>query len=499
MTLVKNILNRSAYTIFANGLRSLFNFLAAIFLARMLGPSDFGLMSFVIASFVALRSLVDLGFSSAFYTFISESKNILNLSLTYLIILFIQFLLPLLIIFYLFPESLTLFLWKDANTLLIFFGYIAIFAQYYLWNFVLSIAEALRFTIYIQSVWLLVSIINLLVIFIFSFLNLLTINNILILIFLEYTFASVLSIVFLIATVKYKETNNFTFQPLFKKFYNYSFPLFQYSLIGFIAIFFDRWVLQSYGGSLEQGYYSISFQISAISLIATSSILKIFWKEIAEAKSKKNTKFVQTLFLNVSKILYLISCFIFGFLFYWSEEIINIILGTKYIGGISTFMILLLYPLHQSLGQISTSFLYATSKTKLLARINSFFLVLGMMVSFILIVPNNFFLEGMSMGSNGLAIKMIIIQFLNVNLLIFYISKLNNWRFNWFYQFSYIFVTLCIGFFSKVIAILIFESNLDMFILYAFIYLALFILILYKIPKIFSFSKDDYYQLARSI
>ena len=60
MVITENIFNRSLFTILSNSFRSLFNLIASIFLARMLGPELFGLMSFVLASFIALKSLIEI-------------------------------------------------------------------------------------------------------------------------------------------------------------------------------------------------------------------------------------------------------------------------------------------------------------------------------------------------------------------------------------------------------------------------------------------------------
>ena len=69
-----------------------------------------------------------------------------------------------------------------------------------------------------------------------------------------------------------------------KKYLNYCLPLIPYSWITFAYIFIDRWLLQYYSGSVEQAYYSVAAQFAAIALIFTTSILRIFWKEISEVQ-----------------------------------------------------------------------------------------------------------------------------------------------------------------------------------------------------------------------
>ena len=59
--------------------------------------------------------------------------------------------------------------------------------------------------------------------------------------------------------------------------------------LGFLYEFLDRWML-SLGSSEEQAYYALAANFAFIALIATSSIIKVLWKEIAEAYDENNQK-----------------------------------------------------------------------------------------------------------------------------------------------------------------------------------------------------------------
>ena len=67
-----NILNRLSVSFGFNILRSLASFLTVILLARWLGPQEYGIMVFLLASFVAYQALVDMASTSAFFTFLSQ-------------------------------------------------------------------------------------------------------------------------------------------------------------------------------------------------------------------------------------------------------------------------------------------------------------------------------------------------------------------------------------------------------------------------------------------
>ena len=46
-----------------------------------------------------------------------------------------------------------------------------------------------------------------------------------------------------------------------REFYQYSNPLFVFALVGLIVGIFDRWLLQVFSGSVEQGFFGLSYQI----------------------------------------------------------------------------------------------------------------------------------------------------------------------------------------------------------------------------------------------
>ena len=71
----QGIFARTNFTFVMTALRSLMLVAAGIYLARAMGPNTFGELSFLLASFIGLKALLDLGTSSAFYTFVS-GKNV---------------------------------------------------------------------------------------------------------------------------------------------------------------------------------------------------------------------------------------------------------------------------------------------------------------------------------------------------------------------------------------------------------------------------------------
>ena len=94
----KSSKNRIAISFFSNFVKSVFSLATGLLIARQLGPNDFGILSFLLASFTALRSILDMGSSNAFFSFISKKNQTKIFFITYLFWLLVQFILSILFI-----------------------------------------------------------------------------------------------------------------------------------------------------------------------------------------------------------------------------------------------------------------------------------------------------------------------------------------------------------------------------------------------------------------
>ena len=70
-----SILTRFFTTFIANILRMGLAFMSSVFIARALGPGEYGNYIFLLGSFTAITKLVSMASSSAFFTFISRGKR----------------------------------------------------------------------------------------------------------------------------------------------------------------------------------------------------------------------------------------------------------------------------------------------------------------------------------------------------------------------------------------------------------------------------------------
>jgi O-antigen/teichoic acid export membrane protein len=188
------------------------------------------------------------------------------------------------------------------------------------------------------------------------------------------------------------------------------------------------------GGAKEQAYYGVAQQFAAVALLATSSILRIFWKEIAEAHHNGDIPRVRRLYRKVSRMLYFAGAAMAGGLLPWAAEILQLTAGTAYAGGAVTLMLMFIYPVHQSMGQIGGTMLYATGHVRIQVVLGIVFMAISLVTAYFMMAPADAPIPGLAMASQGLAWKMVLLQVVGVNVTAWFVARLFDWRLDWLYQ-----------------------------------------------------------------
>jgi len=234
-----------------------------------------------------------------------------------------------------------------------------------------------------------------------------------------------------------------------EEFFNYCHPLFIFSLVMLICGVLDRWLLQKFGGSVEQGYFGLSFQIGLVCFIFTGAMTPLIMREFAIAYGKNDLIEMARLFRQYIPMLYAIAAYFGCFIAVEAEKATYIIGGEKFYAATPTVMIMSFYPIHQTYGQLSSSVLIATGQTKLIRNISIFIASIGLPLVYFLLAPPDLF--GLATGSVGLALKMVLIQFIGVNIQLFFNAQMLGLRF-WKYfvhQLFCIFVFLSVAITSE--------------------------------------------------
>jgi O-antigen/teichoic acid export membrane protein len=435
--------SRFLFTVGVNLLRSAISFITGMLVARWLGPDRYGSMAFLLGTFAGVRALLDMGSASAFFTFLSQRPRSVRFVRGYLLWLGAQCVVSMLCIALLMPTAWVQSVWHGESRVLVLLAFAATFMQGSVWPVVQQAGESQRRTQLAQAVGVAIVVLHLIAMGLCAWLGLLGLPAIFAALALEYCIGGlfVMQRLQFAPAVAGEESG----RQVLARFRGYCLPLVPFAVVSFMNEFVDRWLLQQYGGRVQQAFYAVGSQLASIALIATASILSIFWKEIAEANHRQDHGRTAALYRRVSRLMFFAGAAAAGFAIPWSSDVIRLVLGPAYVGGATTLAIMLLYPIHQSMGQIGATMMYATERVRAHAALGIASMVSGMIMTYVVLAPSTNRVPGLGLASVGLAIKMITVQAVSVNVLAFVIARVNHWRFDWAHQPASIAVCLVLG------------------------------------------------------
>lgn len=489
-----SVRRRFAASFTANIVRSGISFATGLLLARWLGPADYGRMVFLLASFMAFRGLSDMASSSAFFTFLSQRQRSRRFISYYWRWVALQFLGSVVLVAIFLPDKWVAEIWKGEGRPLLLLAFVAAFMQGTVWPIASQMAEAQRETISVQRLNTLVVLVHLGVVLALWWAGQLAIPFLFGALVVEWSAAGWLAARMYRASTEEggSSPSGDTPASVFQEFWRYCRPYLPYAALGFAHDFADRWMLQHWGGASEQAYYAVAQQYAGIALLATASVLRIFWKEIAEANHRGDYGQMERLYGKASRGLFFLGALTTGGLMPWASEIIRLSLGSAYSGGSVALMLMFLYPVHQSLGQIGGSMLFATEKARIFVILGVTFMTLSLIVAYLMMAPVDAVVPGLNLAAEGLAWKMVTIQILSVNLQAWFIARIFNWKFDWAYQVVALALAVSIGWLAKAFVTGFLDMpSLPSMALAATIYLVVMLGTLLRFPSIAGMERND--------
>lgn len=393
------------------------------FIPKALGPAMYGNFNFITSFFSSLLSFFQFGTTNAFYTKLSKNQNDNKLIRFYFGFILITFLLSFLIVETIFIINKNDDVWPEIDVDLVYAG-LFFSALTFLVSTVKNINDAIGITSSSEKVIVvqrLSGLIFILILYYYSQINIWT--------FFLYHYLMLVFVLIIWAKMLLKSGINPWIKRLFrtdirifvKQFYEYSHPLILMSFVTLLVNIGDRWLLQKYGGSVEQGYFSFANQISVLCFIFSSAMTPLLMREFTVAFGNKNFELIAKLFKKNIPLLYFIGAFISIYVAFNKEIIIEMVAGDQYIDGSFAFMLMAFYPIQQSYGQLSGALFFATDQTKLYTNIGITVSIIGLFTTFFFISPLS--IGGLDLGASGLAIKLLLIQFLGVSIGLYYNTK----------------------------------------------------------------------------
>ena len=496
MTVIKeDSLNKRYFYKVATGLIGIpIQFVIALIIPRSLGPVAYGQFNFLTNTFSQIFGFFDSGTSIAYFTKLSSNLNSKEVITYYFRVVFFICLTVLFITSSIILLNLEAKVWPDQQ---IQFIYLAL-----AWATLVFIAGIINKTVDAYGITVKGEIINLiqkffglfivLGLFIFSTINLAQyfIYHYLIISFLIIGWLVILANnginLFKLPALTKIHTSS-----LNKYFWNYSSNLIVYSLFGMIVGILDLWMLQYFSGSFQQGYFGFSYKLAALTFLFSKSLTPLITREFTISFKGGNIKEMSLNFKKYIPILYTITAFITVFISIEAREVAIVFGGKQFEGAVLPIALMTLYPIHQSYGQLSASVFYATGKTKLYRNIGCSMLLFGFFISFYLLAPNTYF--GLNLGAHGLAIKILVVQFITVNIQLFYNAKFLalNFRKYLSHQFLVVGTFYLLAYSIKYIISYLIENSVVSFLSCGLIYLVLGVFLIYKFPSLIFATKAE--------
>jgi O-antigen/teichoic acid export membrane protein len=440
-----------------------------------------------------------MGTSSAFYTFLSKKPRCARFYLFYLLWLLLQFSFTLLLVLILIPNEIFQKIWLGNLRDTVALAFVASFMQQQIWQMVGQIGESFRKTIQVQFLNVAVACIYLACISLLTIYGFITVQKVMGITIILYGVASIVGYRLLVAHNLQLNDEIVSIKNLISDYKHYCQPMLGLAVAGFLYTFIDKWMLQKFGGAVQQGYFQIAAQFAQISLLATVSVLNIFWKEIAEATAKKDYLRIQSLYLKINRGLVMLSTILAGLLLPWSKEIVTVFLGHNYIEAWIVVAIMFLYPIHQSMGQIGGTMFMAGGNTRKYMILSILIMIVTLPLSYFAVAPSEgVMIPGLGLGAIGMASYMVISNIFAVNIQAWVISRNNGWGFDWAYQVVGIPLILLLGYVVKFVVSFFWNIELDhvfslsaLFILSCALYGALVFVVIWIFPWLVGVEKND--------
>lgn len=459
------------------------------FVPSSLGPLAYGKFIYIQKFFSEFFNFIDMGSSAAFFIKLSAQPKRKELTLFYLVISCLIFFLGLLALIVIALFELDSILLPNIE---MYYAYLGLFYLFMTWFSIIfiKISDAYAFTLKVEVIKILYKVLS------FIFLILLVAYNILDLeMFLWFQIITIgIYLVFLISFL-YRKKNIFifkknlltklVFKKIFLEFKEFCSPLIIHSLIVVFVNIFDIWILQSVSGTEQLAFYGIAFQISAIGFMVTNAMTPIITREFSKYYELNDINQIRRLFVRYIPMLFSMSTIFAVFIIFQSENILLIFTDRRYEDAKYPLIIMSFFFTYHINIKLIGSLLFAYHKTIVFRNIGVFYMFLGILLSVIFVYLTK-------SGATGLAIKMLLSQFIGSALIMTYACRLI--KLNVYIQFKHQFLVLICFLIIGYLSFLITFNVENLFInitLYSIVYSLILLISIYFFPSLFSLNKKE--------
>jgi len=354
---------------------------AFVLIARILPPSDFGVVAILSIIFGFTRIIVESGFKEALI-FYKIPDN--GLSAIFLFLLAISLLVVLMAV--VFREDISLYFNLRDGGYLLYVIPLLVLSPFR----VISIAQLES-----NSQFKSLAIFELIA----------TISSSIVGVYMAYDGLGILSLIMLllinefVRIILYYYFSSWSLSCSFslsylKKVFRYSYHLLFFNLVNFSTENIDKIIINKSLGIADTGLYSRAQQISSLMpTFVSQSAGRVIFPVIASIKDKKTEVF--KLHLNSLSYIILLGFPFVGLFAIYSQEFVALLIGDQWLGMVPILKILLAMSMFQALGAISVNVYTGLGKTQMQYRVN---LLLKFILLFAIILGSSYGLVALVYG-----------------------------------------------------------------------------------------------------
>lgn len=499
-----SVRKRFIVTLFVNIFKLIVGIVNTTIVPRSLGVVDYGNYQFLIRSFTSIRGFFTLGTTSAFFTYSSKNVKSGNAFLLFFGWTVIQIIIIFGVIFICEIFQYNSILFPDQITY-----YIVIIAVLEWINFfstnLIQFGESKAETVYVQKINFISNFIKLGFTVAFYILGMLDLNTFIIINYLGSLLIIVYILLYFIRGKKkvryFEEIQIGGLKKALKYFLNYCTPLIIYEVFGFLSNYFDRWLLQLTAGSVQQAYFSIGYQWATITMLFTTSVGNIFWREISFSFGQKEFGRISEIYFTTSKALFFLSVFLCFVLVFQADNLVELFINEEFSDSVVIIQIMAFYPVFMTINTLNTNYFYGTEKIRLYRNISVFGMIFNIISSYFLIAPSDLIIPGLGLQAKGVAISYIINVIISTYIQTIFIIKALKGKFVSLFLFQIVSI-ISLGFISYSVFVLLNYLPVSIYTNLVGFFLAYSLLVciaVYIRPQLIGLNREKFNEIRNNI
>ena len=404
-TPAESVSSRYIVTLGAQVFRLLLSFATAAIVPRALGPTIYGNYTFLLSTSAAIRGVLDTGVQQAFFTFSSQERASGPLTRLYALVLGAQFAVVAVFIGVAAAAGKTEWLWHaqhlDQIVLVTALDWLLFLATSFQ-----QLGDSKGLTAYLQlsgaaiAALALVALVVLRVAGALDFYSFVCLN-----LACAGLTCAVQAYRLLVENRELVWSGAVKVRAYARRWWRFTKPLIFLQFYLPVVAYLGLYLIQTWYGPEEQGYYALALQWSAFAMVFTNSGVSIAWREIAHHSGGGDLRHAARTYEQFSALFLYLALALAFWLSVSSAMLVQIVAGARFRAAGGVLAIMAFYPVSQTMNQLAMASLKATEHTASYARWTVFLSIPELILTYLILAPISAPVPGLHLGAIGMAIK----------------------------------------------------------------------------------------------